>query len=287
MLRSLVSLLVVSEGVSAFSPSTLPSSSLASRRSAGNVGPRQTSESLIRRECGLVAAVEDIWSVKGDGSDIKSSEGPCRLFDYDVLEDVTSILYHRGPDGMQIHADNTAPVKYGMGHTRLAIVDPANRNADQPFKLEFDDKVYHLASNGEIYNHVELYESLEDWPHERFSGSDCEVIGHAYAKYGGPKAVEKLDGMFAFVIFEEDENGKIEKIFAARDHVGIKPLYYAKSKDNGSWVFSSELKAMVGHVDPASVVAIPPGHYWTPETGMVCYYNPDWLRKVRRTQNES
>ena len=46
-------------------------------------------------------------------------------------------------------------------------------------------------------------------------------------------------------------------------------------------MFSSELKALVGHVDPSTVVALPPGHYWTPETGMVRYYDPDWLMKVR------
>lgn len=92
--------------------------------------------------------------------------------------------------------------------------------------------------------------------------------------------------MFAFVIFEEcEETGKL-KTFAARDPVGIKPLYYGRTHaaaDDGDaygYVFSSELKALVGHVDPATVVALPPGHYWTPEEGMVRYYEPDWLMKV-------
>lgn len=164
-----------------------------------------------------------------------------------------------------------------MGHTRLAIVDPENRKADMPFQLEFDDRTIHLAANGEIYNHEALYHEMKD-PYPLQSHSDCEVIGHAYAKYGGPKAVSMLDGMFAFVIFEEID-GEIKQAFAARDPVGIKPLYYGKTKQ-GSYVFASELKALVGHVDPSTVVLVPAGHYWTPEEGLVCYYNPDWLRKV-------
>jgi asparagine synthase (glutamine-hydrolysing) len=179
-----------------------------------------------------------------------------------------------------------------MGHTRLAIVDPSNRFADMPFNLSFKtdggDKIIHLAANGEIYNHNNVYKDLatkEGWKHDRISGSDCEVIAHAYAKYGGPKTASMLDGMFAFVIFEEDvKTGKV-KAFAARDPVGIKPLYYGRTKSSGNdddsaaYVFSSELKALMGHADPSTVVAIPPGHYWTPEDGLNCYYKPDWLRK--------
>ena len=187
-----------------------------------------------------------------------------------------------------------------MGHTRLAIVDPSNRKADMPFNLKFEStgKTIHLAANGEIYNHEGLYDAMSSggdgvdggrpWPHERISGSDCEVIAHAYGRYGGPKAASMLDGMFAFVVFEEDhETGQV-KAFAARDPVGIKPLYYGrtacpegKEGEAAAYVFSSELKALVGHVDPSTVVALPPGHYWTPETGMVRYYDPDWLMKVR------
>jgi asparagine synthase (glutamine-hydrolysing) len=155
------------------------------------------------------------------------------------------------------------------------------------FKTENGDKIVHLAANGEIYNHEIIYKAMvenDDWDHSRISGSDCEVIAHAYAKYGGPKTAATLDGMFAFVVFEEDvKTGKV-KAFAARDPVGIKPLYYGRTKcakssdDPAAYVFSSELKALVGHADPSTVVAIPPGHYWTPEEGLVCYYNPEWLR---------
>lgn len=233
----------------------------------------------VRREmCGLVAAVEDVWSPPTTTTTAKQEEASDHaLFHEDTLHSTTQILHHRGPDGMKIHTDHGS--NWGMGHTRLAIVDPTNRKADMPFRLNFGDTTIHLAANGEIYNHEALFDDMKDsWEYPRESGSDCEVIAHAYAKYGGPEAVTKLDGMFAFVILEEDANGEITKAFAARDPVGIKPLYYGK-KDN-SYVFGSELKALVGHVDPDTVVAIPAGHYWTPQTGLVCYYNPEWLRQA-------
>jgi len=252
-----------------------------------------------RREmCGLVAAIDDIWTVRPAGT---SRPAIPILDDREALRQTTRILDHRGPDGYEIstgtvggEADSANHARWSMGHTRLAIVDPSNRFADMPFNLKFrtgaegSEKIIHLAANGEIYNHEELYKSMVDkdgWDHERMSGSDCEVIAHAVAKYGGPKAAAMLDGMFGFVVFEEDvQTGKISA-FAARDPVGIKPLYYGRTKcsskgsdESAAYVFSSELKALVGHADPDTVVAIPPGHYWTPEEGLVCYYNPEWLR---------
>jgi asparagine synthase (glutamine-hydrolysing) len=196
----------------------------------------------------------------------------------------------------------TTTAHWSMGHTRLAIVDPSNRFADMPFNLTFRennnengrrlDKTIHLAANGEIYNHQALYNKAvhDGWTQNRISGSDCEVIAHCFAKYGGPETARMLDGMFAFVVFEHDAVTGQLTAFAARDPVGIKPLYYGRTTnaaanasansddDAASYVFASELKALMGHVDPTTVVAIPPGHYWTPTGGLVCYYNPEWLR---------
>jgi asparagine synthase (glutamine-hydrolysing) len=110
------------------------------------------------------------------------------------------------------------------------------------------------------------------------------VIAHAFAHYGGPKTAAMLDGMFAFVVFEEDVKSGQVKAFAARDPVGIKPLYYGRTKssdrpdEDAAYVFSSELKALVGHVEASTVVAMAPGHHWSPEDGLVCFYNPEWLR---------
>lgn len=280
-------------GIAAFAPcSTHPAKHLKQRN--------EYDEASHRLMCGLVAAIDDIWTSKSVGFDNISL-----LNDHDkeknqVLEESTSILYHRGPDGMTcssgtIGQDETgSKARWAMGHTRLAIVDPNNRKADMPFQLDFtvdgQNKKIKLAANGEIYNHEQVYADLvnkDGWDHERISGSDCEVIAHHFAKHGGPATAAKLDGMFAFVVFEENVETGTVKAFAARDPVGIKPLYFGRAinadpekNDASGFVFSSELKALVGHVVPDSVKAIPSGHYWTPEEGLVCFYNPDWLRKV-------
>jgi asparagine synthase (glutamine-hydrolysing) len=289
--------------VSAFAPSQpslIQPSSIA----------RSSSSSTQLEMCGLIAVIDDVWKIEQSSSSNKSS---IPLLDYinddgthdndsdAILSKTTKILHHRGPDGMTVSSgvlgsteNKKNSARWAMGHTRLAIVDPNNRNADMPFQLDFeetltsDKKTIKLAANGEIYNHEKLYNELvqtHGWDQERISGSDCEVIAHSFAKLGGPETAKKLDGMFAFVIFEEDgETGDVQ-LFAARDPVGIKPLYYGRTLDDnndnsmGGFMFSSELKTLVGHVDPDSVQLIPAGHYWTPEEGLVCFYNPDWLRK--------
>lgn len=226
-----------------------------------------------RRWCGFVAAI-------GTGSDVPL------LTSRSVLDQTTAKLEHRGPDGRHLAQGSTTNnnTQWSMGHQRLAIVDPDSRAADMPFVLEFGDMSYKLVANGEIYNHATLYEELRNqhgWTHERQSHSDCEVIAHACACLGPEVAVQKLDGMFAFTLFTEDKKGDIS-VFAARDPVGIKPLYHAVD-DKSTHVFSSELKALVGHVDPASVQAIPAGHYWTPSGGLVRYHSPEWLYGIDGT----
>ena len=210
----------------------------------------------------------------------------------------TGTMIHRGPDGRHTargHLSQSAvpaatSPQWVMGHQRLAIVDPNSHAADMPFLLTFGEagssnsnnntKKVKLAANGEIYNHKILYHDLvtnHGWTEERISASDCEVIAHACACLGPEEAVQRLDGMFAFCLFQEasDDGTRPATAFAARDPVGIKPLYYG-STDDGAYVFASELKALVGHVVPSSVTAIPPGHYWTPQTGMVRYHKPEW-----------
>lgn len=157
-----------------------------------------------RREmCGLVAAIDDVWTPR-----TSVRESVPILDDREALRQTTRILDHRGPDGYQIStgtlggdADKEQHARWSMGHTRLAIVDPSNRFADMPFNLTFKteegEKIVHLAANGEIYNHNKIYKDMTEqdgWDHARISGSDCEVIAHAYAKYGGPKTAAMLDG---------------------------------------------------------------------------------------------
>jgi len=268
-----------------------------------NTASRQNQHHKLsqRLMCGLVAAIDDIWNSKPVGFDSISLLNDHAKEINESLVKTSKILYHRGPDGMTCSSgsigteDSGSVARWAMGHTRLAIVDPNNRKADMPFQLDFEVdgkmKKIKLAANGEIYNHEQVYSDLvenDSWPHERISGSDCEVIAHHFAKHGGPATAAKLDGMFAFVVFEENVQDGTVNAFAARDPVGIKPLYFGRTlnadadkEDASGYVFASELKALVGHVVPESVTAIPAGHYWTPEEGLVCYYNPDWLRKVR------
>lgn len=158
-------------------------------------------------------------------------------------------LHHRGPDG-------AAQRRVGhcwLGHTRLAIVDVAE--GAQP--LHDRTARRWLVCNGEVYNHVELRRGLAEWPGTR---SDNEAALHLIAEHG-PAALAQLHGMFALCY--ADTAGAF---VAARDLLGIKPLYWAR--DGVRVVFASEL----GAFDPelrSAVETFPPGHYWTPEEGLV------------------
>ena len=241
-------------------------------------------QTVTKRQCGLLAAVDNVWSpnyTKPSDSAILNDEYTLRM--------ATGTLQHRGPDGRHtargfLSVEKGGSPQWVMGHQRLAIVDPDSHAADMPFKLSFGEgpnkRNIKLAANGEIYNHKTLYNEIVEkhgWKEERMSGSDCEVIAHACVCLGPEEAVKKLDGMFAFCLFEEaaEDGSRPAAAFAARDPVGIKPLYYGNTED-GAYVFASELKALVGHVEPASVKQMPPGHYWTPQTGLVRYHKPDW-----------
>lgn len=259
---------------------------MMSKALAGKNTAATTTTTVTKRYCGLLAAVDNIWSPTYTAP----SKAPILTDEY-TLRAATGTMIHRGPDGRHTargHLSEAATPAYSpqwvMGHQRLSIVDPDNHAADMPFLLSFgqgsEKKNVKLAANGEIYNHKILYDDIVNnhgWTEQRISASDCEVIAHACACLGPEEAVKRLDGMFAFCLFEEasEDGKKPASAFAARDPVGIKPLYYGNTED-GAYVFASELKALVGHVVPSSVTAIPPGHYWTPQTGLVRYHAPEW-----------
>ena len=158
-------------------------------------------------------------------------------------------LRHRGPDG-------TARRRVGrcwLGHTRLAIVDVAE--GDQPLHDRAGRRW--LVCNGEIYNHARLRGEFVEQP---CTGSDNEAALHLIAEHG-PSGLHRLQGMFA-LCYADDAGGLV----AARDLLGIKPLYWAR--DGARVVFASELRAF----DPelrGAVETFPPGHYWTPDSGLV------------------
>ena len=149
-------------------------------------------------------------------------------------------LQHRGPDRSKIYQDDTC----FLGFHRLCIHD-VSCHGDQP--LELDN--LKLICNGEIYNYKEIIEK------EQFtvqSDSDCEVILHLYKKYGLWETLDRLDGVYAFVL--KDNNS----FYVARDPYGVRPLFYGSNKE-GTMFFASEMKAL-SFLD--EVRWFPPGHYW-------------------------
>jgi asparagine synthase (glutamine-hydrolysing) len=146
-------------------------------------------------------------------------------------------LTHRGPDSEGVYLSPDRRV--GLGHRRLSIIDLSSQ-ASQPMANE-DDTV-RVVFNGEIYNFKALREELIAKGHTFHSKSDTEVIVHGYEEYGFD-CVKKFNGMFAFALWDE----KKQLLFAARDHLGIKPLYYAVR--DGGFYFGSEIKAILRHPD--------------------------------------
>jgi asparagine synthase (glutamine-hydrolysing) len=152
----------------------------------------------------------------------------------EIARSMLNKIIHRGPDGDGlINVDSRAI----FGHCRLAIIDP--EHGAQPMRA-FDDR-YSLVFNGEIYNYLELREKLIQQGDQFSTNSDTEVLLKLLVRQG-ENAIKLLNGMFAFIFHDSKTNRWI----AARDHFGIKPLYYTKSRDN-ELVFSSEIKALLVH----------------------------------------
>jgi len=176
-----------------------------------------------------------------------------------ILE-MSKKLRHRGPDWSGIY---DAPHAV-LSHERLAIVDPTS--GKQP--LISPSKKLILAANGEIYNHRQLRSTCES-TYEFQTESDCEIILALYEKEG-KEFVHKLNGIFAFAIYDQEQ----DSYFIARDHMGIIPLYMGWD-GNGTFYVASELKALEGVC--SKIELFPPGHYLqSSDAKPVKWYNPDW-----------
>jgi asparagine synthase (glutamine-hydrolysing) len=163
--------------------------------------------------------------------------GFCGIFDPsgspidgNILGRMTSAINHRGPDGHGRFVDR----EIGLGHRRLSIIDV--EGGAQPIGNE--DGSLQIVFNGEIYNFVELREELERAGHTFTTRSDTEVIVHAYEQWG-KGCVERFNGMFAFALWDSTKR----EVFLARDHLGVKPLYYVEL--GGRILFGSEIKALL------------------------------------------
>jgi len=152
-----------------------------------------------------------------------------------ILDRLLSALVHRGPDDEGRFADEFA----ALGQRRLSIIDLAGGH--QP--LHDADKKLWLVANGEIYNYRELRRDLEARGHCFLTHSDCEVILHLYREHG-VACLAQLRGMFAFALWDTEK----QVLFAARDHLGQKPFYYARR--GGFFAFGSEIKALLAF-DPS------------------------------------
>jgi asparagine synthase (glutamine-hydrolysing) len=157
----------------------------------------------------------------------------------DILVAMREAMIHRGPDGAGLWLSTDSRV--GLAHRRLAIVDLSDAGA-QPMGNE--DGLVWVTFNGEIYNHSRLREELLSAGH-RFRSDHCdtEVIVHGYEQWGIDGLLARLDGDFAFGLWD----GKSASLFLARDQIGVKPVYF--SDRSGQLIFASEIKAILKHPD--------------------------------------
>jgi len=153
--------------------------------------------------------------------------------DPSIISHMTKTLRLRGPDDSGIEFFRNDMVAFG--HCRLAIID-LTEAAHQPMFNR--DRTICITYNGEIYNYLELRKELEKSGYQFRSQSDTEVIIACYERYG-KEMVSRLNGIFSFAIYDVRDR----TIHIARDHVGVKPLYYALS--NGIFLFASEIKAIL------------------------------------------
>ncbi|MCZ8136546.1 MAG: amidotransferase 1, exosortase A system-associated [Porphyrobacter sp.] len=194
------------------------------------------------------------------------------------VERMCDALAHRGPDGAGVWTDHGV----GLGHRRLSIIDLAG----SPQPMHAADGRAVIVFNGEIYNFRELRRELEQAGFTFRTHGDTEVILAAWQRWG-VDCLKRLDGMFAFAIFDRDKR----QLFLARDRFGVKPLFIAHLSD-GSIAFASELKGLLAHpllrrrVNPQAIEAymawgcvpdshsilagvekLPAGHFWRLEQG--------------------
>jgi asparagine synthase (glutamine-hydrolysing) len=215
----------------------------------------------------------------------------------ELIEKMSTAIRHRGPDGEGQYVSGAI----GLGHRRLSIIDIAS--GAQPITNE-DDSL-HIVFNGEIYNFIELREELEKQGHRFKTRSDTEVIVHAYEEWG-LDCVKHFNGMFAFAIWDENR----QRLVLARDHLGIKPLYYTSAGKH--FLFASEIKALLVHPDcprevdlealaqlftlryvPSpntlfrGIKKLPPGHWMTISNGDVRVQRYwDWTPQIRQHYHE-
>ena len=168
-----------------------------------------------------------------------------------AVQRASEALVHRGPDDSAQWGVQFGSAWVALGHRRLSILDlsaagsqPMTQRDDRslcPVRTADDVARLAMVYNGEIYNYVELRDELLRAGHRFTSHGDTEVLLAAYAEWG-EGCLERLNGMFAFAIWDRDR----QRLFCARDRFGEKPFYYVLDPDGGRFAFASEVKALVG-----------------------------------------
>ncbi|HUR21340.1 MAG TPA: asparagine synthase (glutamine-hydrolyzing) [Vicinamibacterales bacterium] len=198
-------------------------------------------------------------------------------FPESLIEQMTAAVAHRGPDGdgiARLNRPGACPAS--LGHRRLAIIDLSDAGR-QPMIADPDgarggsNGGLTLVYNGEIYNYRELRTELEAAGHRFRTRTDSEVLLHLYEQCG-LQMVSRLNGIFTIAIHdarpaERPEGVEQGSLFVARDHLGVKPLYYAELPEG--FLFGSEIKALLCHrglsraIDPAALHHML-AYLWTP-----------------------
>ena len=196
--------------------------------------------------CGILAII-------GKGKDLK------------LVNDLSKRMSHRGPDESDLYLTEKGNI---LSSERLSIIDLSL--GKQPIQGTKDAWMVH---NGEIYNHQELRDGVLA-SHTFRTKSDSEVIVHLYEEFGYDFC-NMLDGDFAFVIINGDD------FMAARDPLGVKPLYYGLD-ERGRMYFASEMKAITDQC--VTLSTFPPGHFYTVSSGFVKYYRPEYEDYLKADQ---
>ena len=151
-----------------------------------------------------------------------------------IINDMSKTLARRGPDDSGVYIK--PPVC--LIHRRLAVIDVANGR--QPMTKKHKEKICTIAYNGELYNTAEIREELISHGYKFFTKSDTEVVLSSYMEWG-EKCVDKLNGIFAFGVYDESE----KKLFLARDRIGVKPLFFYEYESG--LLFGSEIKTLLAN----------------------------------------
>lgn len=159
----------------------------------------------------------------------------------EILKSMAEQLVHRGPDASGFWFSEHA----ALGHRRLVVVDPDG--GKQPMIGTRGSSSYVMVYNGELYNTEDIRKVLISKGYSFEGWSDTEVLLKAYIEWG-EKCVQKLNGIFAFAIWDNDK----EKLFMARDRIGVKPLFFCQK--GSSFIFASEIKAILAHPKVSATV---------------------------------